>query len=179
LRNGTIRKKDLVHGVRLGARRLRFITIFTSNTSAIPIATPTEELSTRPSLIVDKTQWEPVSWTVREEDRWGSHEFDPTRYPDPEGMVKELHKKFNTRIMISVWPKFYVGTKQYDEFKEQGFWYMRNVEKNQRDWVGPGYVSTFEVVWVGHENPVSLDLEAAPASVLLYDGKEITVRMTE
>ena len=31
------------------------------------IAAPTEELSSRPSLIVNKTQWEPVSWTVREE----------------------------------------------------------------------------------------------------------------
>ncbi len=45
--------------------------------------------------------------------------------------------------MISVWPKFYVGTKHYDEFKEKGWLYMHNVEKGRRDWVGPGYVSTF------------------------------------
>jgi alpha-D-xyloside xylohydrolase len=82
-------------------------------------------------------------WFYWEEDRWGSHEFDRSRYPDPEGMVKELHEKLNTRIMISVWPKFYVGTKHYDEFKKQDLLYMRNVEKNQRDWVGRGYVSTF------------------------------------
>jgi alpha-D-xyloside xylohydrolase len=54
-----------------------------------------------------------------------------------------LHDDLHAHIMISVWPKFYVGTKNYAEMKEKGWLYMRNVEKNQRDWVGPGYVSTF------------------------------------
>lgn len=82
-------------------------------------------------------------WFYWKEDQWGSHEFDSTRYPDPHGMVRELHNDLHTHIMISVWPKFYVGTKHYGEFNEQGWLYMRNVEKGQRDWVGPGYVSTF------------------------------------
>ncbi len=82
-------------------------------------------------------------WFYWKEDQWGSHEFDSTRYPDPAGMVQELHKDLHTQIMISVWPKYYVGTKHFDEFKEKGWLYMRNVEKGQRDWVGPGYVSTF------------------------------------
>jgi alpha-D-xyloside xylohydrolase len=82
-------------------------------------------------------------WFYWPEDKWGSHDFDATRYPDPEGMVRELHDDLNTHIMISVWPKFYVGTKNYDLFKNNGWLYMRNVEKEQRDWVGPGYVSTF------------------------------------
>ena len=82
-------------------------------------------------------------WFYWKENQWGSHEFDSERYPDPDGMVKELHTDLNTHIMISVWPKFYVGTKHYDAFKEKGWLYMRNVEKGQRDWVGPGYVSTF------------------------------------
>jgi alpha-D-xyloside xylohydrolase len=82
-------------------------------------------------------------WFYWEEDKWGSHEFDSTRYPDPEGMVRELHDDLNTHIMISVWPKFYVGTDHYNQFKEKGWLYMRNVEKGQKDWVGPGYVSTF------------------------------------
>ena len=62
----------------------------------------------------------------------------PDRYPDPDGMVKELHNDLNTHIMISVWPKFYVGTKNYEAMKDKGWLYMRNVEKGQRDWVGPG-----------------------------------------
>ncbi|UCE06640.1 MAG: DUF4968 domain-containing protein, partial [bacterium] len=82
-------------------------------------------------------------WFYWKEDQWGSHEFDPSRYPDPDGMVRELHDDLHTRIMISVWPKFYVGTKHYKEFKKNGWLYMRNVEKGQLDWVGPGYVSTF------------------------------------
>jgi alpha-D-xyloside xylohydrolase len=82
-------------------------------------------------------------WFYWQEDKWGDHEFDATRFPDPEGMVKVLHNNLHTHIMISVWPKFYVGTKHYEQFKEKGWLYMRNVQKNQRDWVGPGYVSTF------------------------------------
>ena len=82
-------------------------------------------------------------WFYWREDQWGSHDFDSTRYPDPAGMVEELHSDLHTQIMISVWPKFYLGTKHYQEFKEQGWLYMRNVEKEQKDWVGPGYVSTF------------------------------------
>jgi len=82
-------------------------------------------------------------WFYWEEDKWGDHDFDKARYNDPEAMVKELHEKLNAHIMISVWTKYYVGTKNYDEFKNNGWLYMRNVEKQQKDWVGPGYVSTF------------------------------------
>lgn len=82
-------------------------------------------------------------WFYWKEDQWGSHEFDTERFPDPEGMVKELHNNLHTRIMISVWPKFYVGTKHYDILNSNGWLYKRNIEVGQRDWVGPGYFSTF------------------------------------
>jgi len=82
-------------------------------------------------------------WFYWPEDKWGDHDFDPTRFPDPKGMIRMLHEELHTKIMISVWPKFYVGTKHFEEFKKQGWLYMRNVEKGQKDWVGPGYVSTF------------------------------------
>jgi alpha-D-xyloside xylohydrolase len=82
-------------------------------------------------------------WFYWEEDKWGSHDFDTLRYPDPQGMVRTLHNDLHTHIMISVWPKFYVGTKHFAEFKEKGWLYLRNLEKGQKDWVGPGYVSTF------------------------------------
>lgn len=82
-------------------------------------------------------------WFYWKEDQWGSHEFDKTRYPDPAKMVKDLHEKYHVRIMISVWPKFYIGTKHYEEFRKNGWLYMRNVEVGQKDWVGPGYISTF------------------------------------
>ncbi len=82
-------------------------------------------------------------WFYWKEDQWGSQEFDSTRYPDPKGMINELHKKLHEHFMISVWPKFYVGTKNYDIMKSKGFLFMGNVEMKNKDWVGPGYLSTF------------------------------------
>lgn len=82
-------------------------------------------------------------WFYWKENDWGSHDFDLARYPNPDGMVKTLHDTLNAHIMISVWTKFYVGLKHYNDFLKNGWLYMRNVEKGQKDWVGPGYVSTF------------------------------------
>jgi alpha-D-xyloside xylohydrolase len=82
-------------------------------------------------------------WFYWKEDQWGSQEFDTTRYPDPKGMIQSLHNEFHTQIMISVWAKFYAGINNYDLFNEKGWLYKRNVEKGQKDWVGPGYISTF------------------------------------
>lgn len=36
---------------------------------------------------------------------WGSHEFDPARYPDPTAMMNTLHSQ-NVHALISVWAKF-------------------------------------------------------------------------
>jgi alpha-D-xyloside xylohydrolase len=82
-------------------------------------------------------------WFYWPEDKWGDHGFDAARYPDPGRMVKTLHDSLHARIMISVWPKFYVGTENYRAMSDSGWLYTRNVEMGQRDWVGPGYVSTF------------------------------------
>ena len=82
-------------------------------------------------------------WFYWKEDDWGDHEFDPARYADPGSMIQTLHDSLHTNIMISVWAKFYVGTKNYEEFKNHDWLYMRNVEKGQKDWVGRGYVSTY------------------------------------
>lgn len=81
-------------------------------------------------------------WFYWEEDQWGSHEFDRTRYPDPKQMIDSIHA-MNTRYMISVWPKFYVGTEHFREFDERGWMYRRAVEDSIRDWVGRGYVGSF------------------------------------
>ena len=34
---------------------------------------------------------------------WGSYQFDESKYPDPAGMIKELHD-MHVKFMISVWP---------------------------------------------------------------------------
>ena len=46
-----------------------------------------------------------IDWLHWKEDSWGSHEFDPVRFPDPKGMVDSIHD-MDGRVMISVWPKF-------------------------------------------------------------------------
>jgi alpha-D-xyloside xylohydrolase len=81
-------------------------------------------------------------WFYWRENDWGSHRFDPARFPDPRAMVDEVHR-LNARIMISVWPKFYPTTDNYRELDAVGAVYRRNVESGDRDWVGPGYLSTF------------------------------------
>lgn len=84
-----------------------------------------------------------LDWQYWEDPKWGSHEFDATRFPDPQRMVDELHNKLNARIMISVWPKFNKGTSNYEEMNRRGFLFARNVNKKRKDWVGVGYESTF------------------------------------
>jgi alpha-D-xyloside xylohydrolase len=81
-------------------------------------------------------------WFYWREDQWGSMEFDSTRYSDPEAMVDEVHK-LHEHIMISVWAKFYKGIKNFDRMMDKGYLYMDNLDLNNRDWVGKGYLSTF------------------------------------
>ena len=82
-------------------------------------------------------------WFYWKEDTWGSHEFDPVRFPDPEKWVHAIHDR-HARLMISVWGKFYPGTKNFEAMRSQGFLYQRNLSEGLRDWVGEGgYPYTF------------------------------------
>ncbi|AKC87594.1 TIM-barrel domain-containing protein [Pseudoxanthomonas suwonensis] len=83
-----------------------------------------------------------LDWSYWPQDAWGSHDFDPETFPDPEGMVKHVHDR-NAQIMISVWPKFYPTTDNYKELDAAGHMYRRNVEVGERDWIGEGYLSSF------------------------------------
>lgn len=84
-----------------------------------------------------------LDWSYWREAEWGSQEFDEKRFPSPDSMIDLLHKKYNTQIMISVWPKFYDGISTYKEFDKNGWLYKRNIADQQKDWIGKGYVSTF------------------------------------
>ncbi|HEX7028905.1 MAG TPA: TIM-barrel domain-containing protein, partial [Gammaproteobacteria bacterium] len=83
-----------------------------------------------------------LDWFYWEEDSWGSHEFDAARFPDPKAMVDAVHD-MNAQIMISIWPKFYPTTDNFKELDAKGYIYQRNLEQGARDWVGPGYASSF------------------------------------
>jgi alpha-D-xyloside xylohydrolase len=84
-----------------------------------------------------------LDWSYWEQDKWGSQEFDSTRFPDATGMIKTLHDKYNTHFMISVWPKFYEGIPNYNYFDKKGWLFKGNIVNRQRDWIAKGYVSTF------------------------------------
>jgi alpha-D-xyloside xylohydrolase len=56
-------------------------------------------------------------WWVRK----GEHVFNKN-YPDPKGMVEDLHKN-NFHLMISVWPFFEPGSKEYAYMDKQG-WFI-------------------------------------------------------
>ena len=81
-------------------------------------------------------------WFYWKEDQWGSHEFDPTRFPNPKAMIDSIHA-MNAHYMISVWPKFYMNTEHYKEFDKNGWMYQQAIKDSIRDWVGPGYVGSF------------------------------------
>lgn len=83
-------------------------------------------------------------WFYWKEDSWGSHEFDKVRFPDPDAWVRAIHDK-HARLMISVWAKYYPGTKNFEAMRLKGFLYQRNLSEGLRDWVGKdgGYPYTF------------------------------------
>ena len=83
-----------------------------------------------------------IDWLHWPQDSWGCHEFDRQRFPDPKGMVDSIHD-MNARVMVSVWPKFYVTTDHYKEFDRNGWMYQQAVRDSIRDWVGPGYLGSF------------------------------------
>lgn len=81
-------------------------------------------------------------WFYWKEDQWGSHQFDASRYPNPQAMIDSVHQ-MHGRFMISVWPKFYRNTDNYKEIDTKGWMYTQAVKDDIHDWVGSGYVGGF------------------------------------
>ena len=72
------------------------------------------------NLVQDWFYWNPYPW--------GSHKFDPARYPDPAAGIAALHDKYHLHLMISVWGKFDPGSASnpdanYDAMNAKGFLY--------------------------------------------------------
>jgi alpha-D-xyloside xylohydrolase len=87
------------------------------------------------NIVLDWSYWKPAEW--------GSQEFDPARFADPAAMIKTLHEQDNLHFMISVWAKFYEGIPAYNDFRAKGYLYPRNIANRTKDWIAPGYTSTF------------------------------------
>jgi alpha-D-xyloside xylohydrolase len=58
-------------------------------------------------------------WFYWEPNVIGSHVMWPERYPNPKALVDELHNA-NLHAMISIWPVFAKGTRNYDEMTNAG-----------------------------------------------------------
>lgn len=65
-------------------------------------------------VIVQDWQYWPNGW-------WGFKEYDPTRFPDPEKMIKDIHEKYNCHYMISIWPCLQSGSRDYFQMDSSGF----------------------------------------------------------
>src|SRR5690606_2316319 len=83
-----------------------------------------------------------LDWSYWPADAWGSHDFDQQSFPDPQALVDQVHD-MNANIRISVWPKFYPTTEHYKELDAQGFMFNKNIERNNLDWIGAGYLNGF------------------------------------
>ncbi len=62
-------------------------------------------------------------WNIMGEPVWNKN------YPDPVGMVKELHNE-NVHLMVSVWPFFRPGSPVYDDMNKRGYFIDRTVAQS-------------------------------------------------
>lgn len=77
-------------------------------------------------------------WMYWKPDSWGSHEFDRSRFPDPDGWIKAIHAQ-HAHLMISVWGKFNPNTDNAKEMQAKGYLYQPNVAEDTKDWIGYPY----------------------------------------
>ncbi len=95
-------------------------------------------------IIQDWQYWPPGNNT------WGSHKFDPARYPDPVAMFKELHD-MHFHTLISVWAKFDLGSENSKELNAVGGMYSQVTRyvfpPGQGQWYDPFSTKGRETYW--------------------------------
>ncbi len=95
-------------------------------------------------IIQDWQYWPPGTNT------WGSHKFDPARYPNPVAMFKELHE-MHYHVLISVWPKFDLGSKNSEELNAAGGMFPEITRyvfpPGHGQWYDPFSVAGREIYW--------------------------------
>jgi len=78
-------------------------------------------------------------WQFWGPDGWGTQDFDPVRFPDNKGMIRDLHEKYHTKLLISVWAKFNKHTEPFKEMYEKGWIYKKQPDTDDKDWLGYPY----------------------------------------
>jgi alpha-D-xyloside xylohydrolase len=91
-------------------------------------------------------------WQYWKLDAWGSNEFDPSRYPDPAAMTKALHD-LHFHVLISVWPKFDLGTDNYNKINAAHAFYPQVIPyvfpPGQGQWYDPFNPDGRRLYWQG------------------------------
>jgi alpha-D-xyloside xylohydrolase len=77
-------------------------------------------------------------WQYWKPDAWGSHQFDPTRFPNPVAWIDAIHAQ-HAHLMISVWGKFYPTTDNAKAMQAAGYLYQPDLTQNMKDWIGYRY----------------------------------------
>ena len=77
-------------------------------------------------------------WQYWPIDKWGDHEFEASRYPDPDLMIKAIHDQ-HAHFMISVWGKFYPTTNNYKEMDAIHALYPTTARDHVKDWLNREY----------------------------------------
>jgi alpha-D-xyloside xylohydrolase len=77
-------------------------------------------------------------WQYWKIDEWGSQNFDPARFPDPDAWIKSIHDQ-HAHLMISVWGKYNPNTENAKEMNAHGFLYQPDLDVHMKDWLGYPY----------------------------------------
>jgi alpha-D-xyloside xylohydrolase len=77
-------------------------------------------------------------WQYWRVNQWGSHQFDPDRFPNPDAWIKAIHE-LHAHLMISVWGKFYPGTDNFEAMQQAGYLYQPTLQEQMKDWMGYVY----------------------------------------
>ncbi len=130
-------------------------------------------------VIQDWQYWGPNS-------NWNSMSFDNPDFPDPQGMVDEIHRN-NARIMISVWASFGPDTEQFKIMKEKNMlynfetWPMRegvrpydpfNPEAREIYWkfLKKLYDYGIDAWWLDSTEPDHMDIKDEDFNTMTADG---------
>ncbi len=74
-------------------------------------------------------------WQYWKLDEWGSATFDPLRYPNPTAMIDTLHQDLTTKLIVSIWGKFYRNSDNFRELNKAGFLYPTPLRENLVDFL--------------------------------------------
>jgi alpha-D-xyloside xylohydrolase len=77
-------------------------------------------------------------WQYWPIDKWGDHQFEASRYPDPDAMITGIHDQ-HAHFMISVWGKFYPTTNNYKAMDAIHALYPTTAEEHVKDWLNREY----------------------------------------